>query len=109
MEALLRCSSPAFSGCPVERIVDLAIESGVMKNLSHWILREVCGQLRKWREEGLPDLTVCINMCAHELRDQQIPEHIDALLWEMGLAPTSLEVEITERQALDIERYGLSI
>lgn len=84
MEALLRCSNPAFSGYPVERIVDLAIESGLMKNLSYWVLREACAQLRKWREEGLPDLTVSVNMCAHELRDQKMPEHIDALLWRMG-------------------------
>jgi diguanylate cyclase (GGDEF)-like protein/PAS domain S-box-containing protein len=109
MEALLRCSNPAFAGYPVERIVDLAIESGLIKNLSFWVLREACAQLRKWREEGLSDLTISVNMCAHELRDQEMPEHIDALLWEMGLAPTSLEVEITERQALDIERYGLSM
>jgi EAL domain-containing protein (putative c-di-GMP-specific phosphodiesterase class I) len=109
MEALLRCSNPLFSGYPVERIVDLAIESGLMKSLSFWVLRETCVQLSKWREEGLTDLTVCVNMCAHELRDQELPEHIDALLWEMELAPTNLEVEITERQALDIEKYGLSI
>jgi EAL domain-containing protein (putative c-di-GMP-specific phosphodiesterase class I) len=109
MEALLRCSNPLFSGYPVERIVDLAIESGLMKSLSFWVLRETCVQLSKWREEGLTDLTVCVNMCAHELRDQELPEHIDALLWEMELAPTNPEVEITERQALDIEKYGLSI
>ena len=109
MEALLRCSNPLFAGYSIERIVDLASESGLMKNLGYWVLRQTCAQLREWKEGGLRNLTVCVNMCAQELRDQETPEHIDALLREMGLEPSSLEVEITERQALDIERYGLSI
>jgi diguanylate cyclase (GGDEF)-like protein/PAS domain S-box-containing protein len=109
MEALLRCSSPAFSGYPTEDIINLALEAGLMKRLGFWILREACAQMRQWNEKGLSNLIMCVNLSAQELSDQETPGYIDALIAEMGLPPKALEIEVTERQALDVEKYGVPI
>jgi diguanylate cyclase (GGDEF)-like protein len=109
MEALLRCSSPVFSGYPTEDIINLALEAGLMKRLGFWILREACAQMRQWNEKGLSNLIMCVNLSAQELSDQETPGYIDALIAEMGLPPKALEIELTERQALDVEKYGVPI
>lgn len=109
VEALLRCSSPTFSGYPMDLIVDLALEIGLMKNLSFWVLREACAQMRKWKDSGLPDLQMCVNLCSQDLTDPETPVYIDALIAEMALKPGDLEIELTERQALDVEKNGLSV
>ncbi|OGB24461.1 MAG: hypothetical protein A3I66_10650 [Burkholderiales bacterium RIFCSPLOWO2_02_FULL_57_36] len=109
VEALLRCSSPAFSGYMIEDIVDLALDAGLMKDLSYWVLREAFIQLRKWKESGLSDIKLCVNLCSQDLTDRETPDYIDALVFEMALQHSDLEIELTERQALEIEKYGLPI
>jgi diguanylate cyclase (GGDEF)-like protein/PAS domain S-box-containing protein len=108
-EALLRCSSPAFAGYPVERIVDRALEARLMKNLSYWVLRQTCAQMREWKESGLGELKVSINLCSQDLTDLETPVYVSALLSEMDLDPANLEIELTERQALDVEHHGMNV
>lgn len=109
MEALLRCSSSALAAYPVETVINLALEAGLMKNLSFWVLRETCAQMRKWKESGMTDLKLSVNLCSHDLVSQETPAYIDAVISEMGLAPTDLEIELTERQALEVENNGMSV
>jgi len=109
VEALLRCGSSAFAGYPMERIVDLALEAGLMKDLSFWVLRETCAQMRKWKESGLMGVKLCVNLCSQDLTSDETPAYLDGLMAEMALQPRDLEIELTERQALDVEKYGISI
>ncbi|MDB5854007.1 MAG: hypothetical protein JWR22_2048 [Herminiimonas sp.] len=109
LEALLRCSNPFFSSWPVEDVVNLAIEAGLMKNLSFWVLREACEQMRKWKDDGISDMKMCVNLCSQDLTDRATPDYIEALIAETRLQPGDLEIELTERQALDIEKHGLEV
>jgi diguanylate cyclase (GGDEF)-like protein/PAS domain S-box-containing protein len=109
MEALLRCSNRFFAGWPIENVIHLAIEAGVMKNLSFWVLREACAQMRKWKDHGLSNLKMCVNLCSQDLTDHTTPDYIEALISEMTLQPGDLEIEITEREALNVEKHGLAI
>ena len=43
------------------------------------------------------------------MTDRETPDYIDALVFEMALQHSDLEIELTERQALEIEKYGLPI
>jgi diguanylate cyclase (GGDEF)-like protein/PAS domain S-box-containing protein len=109
MEALLRCSSPVFAGRNIDEVINLAIDAGLMKNLSFWVLRETCAQMRKWKESGVSDAKLCVNLCSQDLTDSETPDYIDSLISEMALQPSDLEIELTERQALDVEKYGVAI
>jgi diguanylate cyclase (GGDEF)-like protein/PAS domain S-box-containing protein len=109
VEALLRCSSPAFAGYPIEDIVNLALDAGLMKNLSYWVLRESCAQMRKWKDDGLSGARICVNLCSQDLTDPETVNYIDTLIAEMRLQPADLEIELTERQALEVERNGLPV
>jgi diguanylate cyclase (GGDEF)-like protein/PAS domain S-box-containing protein len=109
VEALLRSTHPVIGRYPMDAVVDLAVELGLMKNLSYWVLRQACMQLRQWKEQDLSSVKMCVNLCSQDMTDAETPGYIDALLTEMQLSPTDLEIEITERQALEIEKNGLSI
>jgi diguanylate cyclase (GGDEF)-like protein/PAS domain S-box-containing protein len=109
VEALLRSTHPVIAPYPMDAVVDLAVELGLMKNLSYWVLRQACSQLRQWKEQGLPPMKMAVNLCSQDMADAETPGYIDALLAELGLSHSELDIEITERQALDIEKNGLSI
>lgn len=109
MEALLRCSSPAFAGHTTEEVVSLATSAGLMKNISFWVLREACAQIRSWKDQGLPAVKVSVNLCSQDLTDRETPDYIDSLMSEMSLHPTDLEIELTEREALEVEKHGIAI
>lgn len=109
IEALLRCTNPAFEHSPIEDVIELADESGLMKELSYWVMDEACRQLVKWRNLGLARGKMCINLCASDLTDPDFPGIFDILLSGAGVDPSEIEIEITEREALDVEQRGIGV
>lgn len=108
MEALLRFNHPALGNLPVEEVIDLAVESGLMPNISAWVLRQACAQARKWHDMGYDSLKVSVNMCSRELMDAKTPRLMEDILAETGVDPVDLEIELTERQALEAGEAGSS-
>lgn len=109
MEALLRCNEPVLAGYPIERVIDLAMESNLMEQISLWLLAEAGKQVSRWEASGLAHMKLCVNLCAAEMIDVQLPDKIDATLAKAGLKPADLQVEITERELFDSGERGLAI
>jgi len=66
---------------------------------------EACRQNKEWQDEGLPKLTVSINLTSVDFYQTDIKETIHRVLEETGLEPKYLEIELTESLALkDIEQ-----
>ncbi|NYE60913.1 diguanylate cyclase (GGDEF)-like protein/PAS domain S-box-containing protein [Duganella sp. 1224] len=108
MEALLRL--PDFLGQqPVEYVIGLAGELGALPELGKGVIRRACAQLRQWRDAGITDLRICVNTCAKELLDPDYLGHLDGMLAEFGLAAGDVEIELTERDAIELERSGSHI
>jgi diguanylate cyclase (GGDEF)-like protein/PAS domain S-box-containing protein len=108
MEALLRCSSPALASYPIDYVISLARDAGLMPRIGAWVLMEACSQARKWLDMGLKKFRMCINLCTRELTDPDIVGLIDATLARTGLPPDSLEIEVTERQIMDSKDQGVA-
>jgi diguanylate cyclase (GGDEF)-like protein/PAS domain S-box-containing protein len=107
VEVLLRFNNPQLSSLPLMDLINLATESGLMPDISLWVLREACLQVRKWQQAGQPALVLCVNFCSRELMDPHAPETIEAVLMETSLEANRLEIEITERQAIEIGKAGI--
>lgn len=109
MEALLRCDEPVLADYPVLELIDLAVETGLMEQISLWVLQEATMQLKRWERAGLPRMKMCVNLCASEIADVNLPRRIAKVLARSGVHPDDLEVEITERQIFDGGEAGLAI
>ena len=108
MEALLRLPGQ-LAQHSVDYVIGLAKEIGLLPDLGAWVLRRACEQLRQWRDAGLTGLRVCVNTCAEELRDPGYQQHLDTSLGEFGLDADDIEIELTERDAIELERSGSNI
>ena len=109
MEALARFPGPILSDCTVDYVIDLARELGLIFDLGAWVFGEACMQLMRWKQAGVADLKICINTCAKELLNDGYLESIRAALAHSGITPHDIEIELTERDAIDLRNEGSSV
>jgi diguanylate cyclase (GGDEF)-like protein/PAS domain S-box-containing protein len=96
VEALLRWQHPELGLVPPDRFIRIAENSGLIVPIGEWVLRTACLQARKWQDEGLPAVTVAVNVSAVQFRQEGFCGLIRKVLDETGLAPQYLELELTE-------------
>jgi EAL domain-containing protein (putative c-di-GMP-specific phosphodiesterase class I) len=96
LEALLRWQHPEFGLVPPDKFIRIAETSGLILPIGEWVLRTACSQARTWQYEGLPVVSVAVNVSAVQFRQEGFCELIQRVLHETGLAPQYLELELTE-------------
>jgi len=96
LEALLRWQHPELGLVPPDRFIRIAENSGLIMPIGEWVLRTACSQARKWQDEGLPAVSVAVNVSAVQFRQEDFCQVIKRVLHETGLAPQYLELELTE-------------
>ncbi len=112
VEALIRWQKPSGELVPPGEFIPLAEELGLINEIGDWALRTACGTLARWRQLGLIDLTMAVNLSAIQLRNPTLPQCIADALHGSGLPGHALTLEITESVAMQdpqasIERLGL--
>jgi EAL domain-containing protein (putative c-di-GMP-specific phosphodiesterase class I) len=95
-EALVRWEHPRRGLLPPSHFIPLAEDSALIVALGERVLLQACLQARIWRESGLGDKTVAVNLAARQLRDGRIVDTVRQALQTTGLMPSRLELEITE-------------
>src|SRR5690606_19816419 len=95
-EALLRWTSPEHGEIPPADFIPLAEENGMILEIGEWVLREACLAARRWREHGLRDITVSVNMSVLQLLRGDFAEVVRRVLDDTGVPPHALELELTE-------------
>jgi diguanylate cyclase (GGDEF)-like protein/PAS domain S-box-containing protein len=96
LEALLRWQHPELGLVPPDRFIRIAENSGLIMPIGEWVLRTACSQARKWQDEGIPAVSVAVNVSAVQFRQEGFCQLIRRVLDETGLAPQHLELELTE-------------
>jgi diguanylate cyclase (GGDEF)-like protein/PAS domain S-box-containing protein len=96
MEALLRWQHPDLGLIPPDKFIRIAENSGLILPIGEWVLRTACRQARKWQDEGLPAVSIAVNVSAVQFRQEGFCELIRRVLRETGLGPQYLELELTE-------------
>ncbi len=96
VEALLRWQHPELGLVPPDRFIRIAENSGLIAPIGEWVLRTACSQARKWQDEGLPAVSVAVNVSAVQFRQQGFCELLKKVLHETGLAAQYLQLELTE-------------
>lgn len=96
VEALIRWLHPQRGLIYPEKFVPLAEECGLILGIGQWVLLEACNQARAWRDEGLGDVPVSVNVCATEFGAKDFLSGVRAVLITTGVEPENLELELTE-------------
>jgi EAL domain-containing protein (putative c-di-GMP-specific phosphodiesterase class I) len=95
-EALLRWHDPERGLVPPGVFIPVAEETGLITEIGAWVLRETCRQGREWIDQGLPPLTLSVNLSPHQFRFNDIQSTVRQALSESGFPPERLELELTE-------------
>jgi diguanylate cyclase (GGDEF)-like protein len=107
MEALLRWQHPARGLLLPADFLEVAEETGLIRSIGAWALREACGQLRRWHEAGYGELCVTINVSAEQLQQADLVEVVRQVLRDTKADPGSVEMEFTESALMaDVEHSG---
>jgi len=97
-EALLRWEHPKRGLLGPEEFIPVAEETGLIRELGWWNLREACRQISEWRTNLAqhPELTISVNLSAKQFLQANLVEDIGKLLRELALPAEALKLEITE-------------
>jgi diguanylate cyclase (GGDEF)-like protein/PAS domain S-box-containing protein len=96
LEALLRWRHPELGLVSPHEFVPLAEESGLIEPLGIWVLDTACRQYRAWREAGLPEFRLAINMSARQFQRPGLERRMRGVLDETAMDAHRLELELTE-------------
>jgi diguanylate cyclase (GGDEF)-like protein/PAS domain S-box-containing protein len=97
-EALLRWQHPTRGLLAPIEFIPVAEETGLIRELGWWNLREACRQISIWRASFVahPHLTISVNLSAKQFLQPNLVEDIRKLLAELQVPPEALKLEITE-------------
>ena len=91
-EALLRWQHATRGAISPDTFIPIAEESGLILQIGEWVLRTACREAATWERP----LVVAVNVSAVQLHSAQFARVVHEILFQTGLAPNRLELEITE-------------
>ncbi|WP_207850222.1 EAL domain-containing protein, partial [Pseudomonas sp. 21_B] len=71
-------------------------EIGLVVEVGDWALGEACRQIGEWQSRGVPLPKVSVNLSARQFSDGLLGQRVAKILEVSGIAPESLELELTE-------------
>jgi diguanylate cyclase (GGDEF)-like protein/PAS domain S-box-containing protein len=95
-EALLRWNHPTSGRISPERFIPVAEETGLILTIGDWVLEQACQHAASWAREGLDYGRLAINVSARQLQQEGFTDRVQSSLARYGIAPRSLEIELTE-------------
>ncbi len=104
-EALIRWHHPSKGMISPADFIPLAEEIGFIVPMGEWVIRQACATAAQWPD----DLHVAVNISAIQFRSPGLMQVIVSALAASGLAPTRLEIEITESVLLHNKEATLAV
>jgi diguanylate cyclase (GGDEF)-like protein/PAS domain S-box-containing protein len=106
-EALLRWRHPDLGLVPPKDFIPLAELSGLIVPIGEWVLHRACEEARKWHERGFEAMTVSVNLSSRQFQQTDLVRQVRDALDETGLSAGSLDLEITESNAMQNAEHSI--
>ncbi|GAA0716125.1 EAL domain-containing protein [Dokdonella soli] len=100
VEALLRWRSGDLGNVSPGVFIPIAEETGLIVEIGDWVVAQACAQLARWREAGIHDITMSVNVSVAQLRRGDLIRRLCDVLAEHDIAPNQLELELTESMVM---------
>ena len=95
-EALMRIRSDKLGFLIPDEFIPVAEESGLIIELSAWLIRKACSFSKSLIDHGIYNKHVSVNISSVQINRSGFIEFISEILEETGLPPQYLDIEITE-------------
>ncbi len=96
VEALIRWRQPDGAELMPGDFIAAAEASGLIHQIGEWVIREACRQHELWREAGLPEVRIAVNVSPIQFRSPDFRDRLLAALDSSTMSPSCLELEVTE-------------
>jgi diguanylate cyclase (GGDEF)-like protein len=96
LEALARWEHPELGTIPPEVFIPVAEETGLITAFGEWTLDEAVAQTRHWIDAGFVPRPVSVNLSIQQFSEPTLAATLAAVLERHNVAPSLLEIEITE-------------
>ncbi|WP_187254652.1 putative bifunctional diguanylate cyclase/phosphodiesterase [Alkalicoccus halolimnae] len=108
VEALLRWRHPELGVISPLEFIPVAEETGFIRKIGEWVIKEACRQNKLWQKSGLY-IKVAVNVSSIQFEDDLFAERIRQALMESQLSPEYLGVEITESVMQNVELTSVTL
>jgi EAL domain-containing protein (putative c-di-GMP-specific phosphodiesterase class I) len=95
-EALLRWRRPDGRYWSPGEFLFVAEQSGMISEISDWVLKCAINTVAKWRRGPWPNARVAVNVSPRQLLDHSFVDRVSRLLDAAEVSPDCLEIELTE-------------
>ena len=120
VEALIRWNHKVFGYISPEIFVPIAEENGDINLIGRWVIKEVCKEIKKCKDNNEKIVPVAINLSRRELYQANLISYILNMIEKYDIEPELLEFEITEtadvndtkminKKVEDIRKLGMKI
>ncbi|MFE7904938.1 MULTISPECIES: putative bifunctional diguanylate cyclase/phosphodiesterase [Streptomyces] len=100
LEALVRWVHPERGRVPPDEFIAIAESSGLMPQLTEYVLETALGQVAEWRSQGL-FVPVAVNVSPRDVHSPGFAGSVAARLARYGVPAGALQLEITEHVLLE--------
>jgi diguanylate cyclase (GGDEF)-like protein len=96
MEVLLRWEHPELGNVSPMLFIPIAEETGLIVPIGKWVLKTACEQSVAWQKQGLPPLTIAIDLTPRQFCDEQLLADVTSITEAAGMDRSLLEFELSE-------------
>lgn len=100
-EALVRWTDEQFGTVSPDEFLPLAQQSGIMSEITSWVLDRAVAQLCLWHQAYDARIFAAVNISPVEMTDTLLVEQVHAVLSRYKVDPACLVLEMTEHAVLD--------
>ena len=97
VEALVRWTNDKLGIVSPGEFIPVAEDTGLIIPLSEIIIEKVCQDINSWRNKGIDQLLVSVNIAGLHFQQEDFIERISNILKKYNCSPQLFEMELTER------------
>ncbi|MEL0640126.1 EAL domain-containing protein [Pseudoalteromonas aliena] len=106
VESLIRWQRKDGSWVNPELFIDLAEQSGLIVELTAWVVNTVVAQVADWQSKGL-EIQAAINVSAQDIAFSGFHSALVRTLKKYKVDPRLITIELTERDMIENEEKGI--
>jgi len=109
LEALVRWKHPTEGLLNPDKFIPLAEETKLIINIGEIVLRQVCSDAVKWKQEGILKDRIAVNVSGVQINQSDFIKTIENTLRETGATPEMIEIEVTETTIMEDPEKWISL